>query len=215
MKLLNLDNSPYASRVRMQIRQKKLPIDCISSPIPLRTPEFAAQYPLAKLPVLELDSGETISESTVILDYLEAIYPEPALIPDTPLARAHNGMLVRCADNHLAPALFPLFALLLGGGDRSGADTQIGLIETELGKLDRLLGSQPAPTDRSLQTGDICLSTVVWYVSSLAETFGRAQLISGFDRVVAWWQWLNGYPSVASTLEEMGQAHAAFLEQIK
>lgn len=215
MRLLNLDNSPYASRVRMQIRQKKLPVDCVSSSIPLRTPEFAAAYPLAKVPVLELDSGETISESTVILDYLEAIYPEPALIPDTPLARAQNGMLVRCADNHLAPALFPLFAVLLGGGDRSGASAQITLIEAELAKLDRLLDSQPALSERSLQTGDICLSTVVWYVMSLAETFGRPQLISPFVHVVAWWQWLNGYPSVAATLDEMGQAHEAFLEQLK
>ena len=213
MRLLNLDNSPYASRVRMQIRQKKLPIEWVDSPIPLRTPEFAAAYSLAKLPILELDTGEVIAESTVILDYLEAMYPEPALIPDTPLARAHNGMLVRCADNHLAPALFPLFAVLLGGS--SDASAQIGLVETELAKFERLLESQPALSDRSLQTGDICLSTVVWYVDALAEHFGRAGLLADYPGVVAWWQWLNGYPSVASTLAEMGQAHQAFLAQIQ
>ncbi|MEP1472572.1 MAG: glutathione S-transferase family protein [Halieaceae bacterium] len=215
MKLLNLDNSPYASRVRIQIKHKKLPVDLVSSPIPLRTAEFAAAYPLAKLPVLELDSGETIGESTVILDYLEDIYPEPALIPDTPLARAHNGMLVRCADNHLAPALFPLFALLLGAAEGVDPQDQMALVEAELGKLERLLAARPDSAPRSLLTGDICLTTVIWYVDALAAEFGRENILAGYPAVAAWWQWVQEYPSVAITLEEMAQAHVAVMQQIR
>jgi len=215
MKLLNLDNSPYATRVRIQIRHKKLPVDLLSSPIPLRTPEFAAAYPLAKLPVLELDSGDTIGESTVILDYLEDIYPEPALIPDTPLARAHNGMLVRCADNHLAPALFPLFALLLGASDGVDPQAQIALVEAELGKLERLLSNLADSASRSLWTGDICLTTVIWYVNALVAEFGRDDILAAYPAVSAWWQWVQGYPSVADTLQEMAQAHVAVMQQIR
>lgn len=215
MKLLNLDNSPYATRVRMQIRHKKLPVDLVSSPIPLRTPEFAAAYPLAKLPVLELDSGENIGESTVIMDYLEDLYPEPALRPDTPLARAHNAMLVRCADNHLAPALFPLFALLLGAADGVDPQDQLALVETELGKLERLLAERPDSAPRSLLTGDICLTTVIWYVDALAAEFDRENILAAYPAVAAWWQWVRDYPSVALALEEMAKGHAAVMQQIK
>lgn len=215
MKLINLNNSPYASRVRIQIRQKKLPVELVSSSIALRTAEFAAAYPLAKLPVLELDSGETIGESTVILDYLEAMYPEPALIPDTALARANNGMLVRYADNHLAPALFPLFALLLGAGEGVEPQAQIAAVDAELAKLERLLAAQPDVADRSLQTGDICLATVMWYVIALVAEFGRDHILLDYPGAAAWWQWVNNYSAVAATLDEMAAAHQAVMEQIR
>ena len=69
MKLYNLDNSPFAARVRIQIRHKKLPIAIVEPPIPLRTEEFRDTFPLQKLPILELENGSSICESTVIMDY--------------------------------------------------------------------------------------------------------------------------------------------------
>ena len=46
--------------------------------------------PLGKVPVLEEDSF-VLPESEVIMEYLEERYPEPALLPADPAARARSG----------------------------------------------------------------------------------------------------------------------------
>ena len=43
-----------------------------------REPEHLARNPFGTLPVLELDSGEYLTESLSIIDYLESAFPERA-----------------------------------------------------------------------------------------------------------------------------------------
>ena len=111
MKLHNRDNSPYATRVRIQLRHKQLPIEICEPAESYRTPEFRAVFPLGKIPLLELDDGRMLAESTVIMDYLEDVFPEPSMRFEDPYLRAVDGMYSRWADTHMAPALFPLFQL--------------------------------------------------------------------------------------------------------
>ncbi len=212
MKLINLDHSPYASRVRIQVRHKGLELPFVPPAIPLRTPEYAAAYPLAKAPVLELDDGSHLSESTVIMDYLEDLFPEPALRPREPLARAQNAMLVRCADTHLGPALFPLFGELLApSGDAADLALKFAALEKELGKLQNLLAYLPAFTGRSLQTGDIALAPTVYYIDRIGAAFDRPQLLAACPGIEAWRDWLAQYEAVIRTLDEMGAALDGFL----
>jgi len=58
-----------------------------------RSAAYLARNPQGLLPVLELESGELISQSPAILEYLEERWPTPALLPDEPLARAHSRAL--------------------------------------------------------------------------------------------------------------------------
>ena len=69
MRLYTLDHSPYSTRVRTQIRHKHLPIKFVRPP-ELRSKILKNTFPLGQLPVLELDDGELLGESTVILNYL-------------------------------------------------------------------------------------------------------------------------------------------------
>lgn len=50
--------------------------------------EHIARNPLGLVPVLEVD-GEAIAQSLAIIDYLDARWPEPRLLPADPMARAH------------------------------------------------------------------------------------------------------------------------------
>ena len=53
-----------------------------------REPVHLSRNPTGALPVLELDSGEFITESLPIIEYLEELYPEPMMIGPDALSRA-------------------------------------------------------------------------------------------------------------------------------
>jgi glutathione S-transferase len=63
-----------------------------------RQPEFVAKNPFGQLPLLEMDDGSCLSESTAICGYIEEMFPSPPLIGSTAEERAVTNMLVRRLD---------------------------------------------------------------------------------------------------------------------
>jgi glutathione S-transferase len=60
-----------------------------------KAPEHLARNSLGQVPTLELDDGETISETVAICRYFEEIQPEPSLFGRTPVEKARVDMWVR------------------------------------------------------------------------------------------------------------------------
>ncbi len=63
-----------------------------------RREPYLTKNPQGGIPILELDDGSAISESTAICEYLEEIHPNPSLIGTTPEARARTRAAVREID---------------------------------------------------------------------------------------------------------------------
>lgn len=63
-----------------------------------RRPPYLAQNPAGQTPALVLDDGRVIAESVAIMEYLEELQPEPALIGATAAARAETRMWQRRAE---------------------------------------------------------------------------------------------------------------------
>lgn len=80
--LISATPSPYARKVRIALAEKGIPFE-LQTEVPWDATTLTPQYnPLEKLPVLLLDDGKTaVYESHYILEWLEAKYPEPALLP--------------------------------------------------------------------------------------------------------------------------------------
>ena len=64
---------------------------------PMQDPEFMAISPFGKMPAFR-DGDFAISDSTAIITYLDAIKPEPNLIPTEPKARARTIWYEEYAD---------------------------------------------------------------------------------------------------------------------
>ena len=67
-----------------------------------REPEHLARNPWGTLPVLELDSGQFITESLVIIDYLEGAVSGPGLLPEQAEHRALSRNLERIIELRIA-----------------------------------------------------------------------------------------------------------------
>ncbi|QHE87714.1 glutathione S-transferase [Hydrogenophaga sp. BPS33] len=79
-----------------------------------------ASSPLGKVPYLKTGAG-AMSESTVILDYLESAYPQHPLVPTDPFAAAKVRELVRYTELHLELVARNLYPEAFFGGKVSDA----------------------------------------------------------------------------------------------
>jgi maleylpyruvate isomerase len=93
MKLYGYFRSSAAYRVRIALNLKGIAVEHV--PVHLvrrggeqRSPAYLAKNPLGLVPALELADGTVLTQSLAIIEYLEAIKPEPRLIPSEPVLAA-------------------------------------------------------------------------------------------------------------------------------
>jgi glutathione S-transferase len=98
MKLLIAKPSPFARKVRIALLEKGLAFETLVD-LPWNPGAKAAGLnPLGKVPALELDDGRVLYDSKVIVEYLETLGREPALLPGDPQARVAHRQLEALAD---------------------------------------------------------------------------------------------------------------------
>lgn len=85
-----------------------------------KAPGFAALNPQRLLPVLVTDAGAELTQSLAILEWLDEVHPDPALLPRDPLERAR----VRAFAQVIACEIHPLqnLRVLKYLADEFGAD---------------------------------------------------------------------------------------------
>ncbi|MGI9304608.1 MAG: maleylacetoacetate isomerase [Gammaproteobacteria bacterium] len=91
MKLHSFFRSSAAYRVRIGLNLKGLNYDYVACHLrkgEQRGDQFVALNAHALVPALELNDGTVLAQSLAILEYLDEIHPEPALLPKDALARA-------------------------------------------------------------------------------------------------------------------------------
>lgn len=202
MKLYTLDHSPYSTRVRAQVRHKGLAVEFVCPP-ELRTDALKSTFPLGQLPVLQLDGGELLAESTVILNYLEEMFPQNALRGESALEKARANMFVRWSDTHLAPVMAPIVRAAALSGTRA-VDVAADSVRIELNKLNRLIMSQPDCRGRDMHIGDICAAVSLSFLQAVFELCSNKSLFDEFPIIVDWWHFsLQRNPTLLQSVNEM------------
>lgn len=85
MKLVGMMGSPYVRRVAISMRLMDLSHEHKQISVFRDTEEFRAINPVIKAPTLILDDGEMITDSSMVIDYLESLVgPELSLLPKDP-----------------------------------------------------------------------------------------------------------------------------------
>ncbi len=101
MKLVGLFDSPYVRRVAVSLRLYGFEFEHVALSVFRNQDEMRKINPLLKVPMLVLDSGEKLVESSFILDYLDGEVPaEQRLTP--PAGEARRRVQQQCATALLA-----------------------------------------------------------------------------------------------------------------
>ena len=87
MQLIGMLDSPYVRRVAISLQLLGLPFEHQSISVFRGYDEFRKLNPIVKAPTLICDDGVVLMESTLILDYAEALAAPRSLMPAAPAAR--------------------------------------------------------------------------------------------------------------------------------
>jgi len=92
--------SPFVRKVMAFAGEKGIEIELQPTGFPDPSPDFCTASPFRKMPALK-DGDYELADSSAIIHYLEAKYPEPALIPAEPRARGKTIWFEEFADTIL------------------------------------------------------------------------------------------------------------------
>ncbi|MEA3013431.1 MAG: glutathione S-transferase [Sphingomonadales bacterium] len=92
--------SPFVRKVLVFAAEKGIEVELKPTGLGSKDPEFIEASPFGKMPALR-DGDFAISDSSAIVVYMEAVKPEPNLIPTEPRARARTIWFDEYADTIL------------------------------------------------------------------------------------------------------------------
>jgi glutathione S-transferase len=112
VKLYDSSLAPNPRRVRIFLAEKGIEVPIVAVDIVKaenREPAFLAKNPLGGVPILELDDGTIISESTAICRYFEELQPDPPLMGTDARDRAIVEMWLRRIEFEVAFPIMQMF----------------------------------------------------------------------------------------------------------
>jgi glutathione S-transferase len=115
--------SNYYNKVKLVLLEKGIPFTEERVMTKSTDESVLACSPLGKIPFIRTDKG-ALCESQVIVDYLEALAPQPPLMPADPYAAAKVRELVTFIELHLELVARELYAQAFFGGSVDEATQQ-------------------------------------------------------------------------------------------
>lgn len=97
MQLIGMLDSPYVRRVAVSLQLLGLRFEHRSLSVFRTFDEFSRINPVVKAPTLVCDDGTVLMDSTLILEYAEALARPRSLLPQEPAALAHDLRIVGLA----------------------------------------------------------------------------------------------------------------------
>jgi glutathione S-transferase len=201
MKIYGFPLSPFVRKVVVAVKEKGLDAELVPSNPSQPDAEFLAVSPLGKIPAFR-DGDFTLADSTAIVTYLDARYPEPALLPAAPEARGRAIWFEEVADTVLTPAGAPIVLnrflrprIFGTDGDEGAALAAEEAIRKPLGYLEGEVGD--AWLDGAFSVGDIAVASFIrtlsytgWQLDAasyplLAAWYGRVTARDGWKAAAA------------------------------
>ena len=214
LKLYGFDVSNYFNMIKLALYRKGLDYE-VEIVYPNQEPEFLAKSPMGKVPALETDDG-IIVETNIIMEYLDAKYPDKPLYPSDPFAQARVKELVKFIELYLElPARRCHQEAFFGSkvSDETRKDVKRALFRGITG-LNRLASFSPYVAGEEFSAADIMFLYSVDLASSVAKKLYDIDLLEGSNGAKALMAKLNELPEVQKIAEDRKVANKAFVEYV-
>lgn len=200
MKLLSATPSPYARKVRIALQEKGIAFELVTEQPWSREASAPRYNPLGKVPALILPDGETVYESSFIVEWLETMHPEPALMPADPKARLDARRLDVLGGGVCDAVVLTLMEHLRPADRRSAPwlERQAAKIAGGVAELERRIAPDgPFALGDTFGLGDIAVGCTLGYLDLRLPAFdwraAHPGLVPLFER-------LSWRPSFADTV---------------
>ncbi|MEH1785194.1 glutathione S-transferase family protein [Nostoc sp.] len=207
--------SPNSRRVWITLLEKGLEFELVEIKLDGEQfqPEFLTINPFHHIPVL-VDDGFNVVESLAILDYLEAKYPTPAMLPKDVKDLAIARMVQLVTVNELLPATTTFLPQYLGlpGGDPEKIEKALHKITTVLKFFENLLDDRPYFASHNLTFAEVVAGTVVTRLPKVGICFSEYPKLNAWcDRLIArpTWQATEPTPEVIEAFKSIVVARMA------
>ncbi|MEH1910835.1 glutathione S-transferase family protein [Nostoc sp.] len=98
---------PYAHRSRLVLQEKGIDFDLIEIDLQNKPQGFIDISPYGKVPAIA-HNHHRVWESAVINEYLNEVFPNPPLLPSSPIAKAQARIWIDFANTRFVPAFSAL-----------------------------------------------------------------------------------------------------------
>lgn len=187
MKLIGMLDSPYVRRVAISAKRLGIPLEHEAVSVFRHFDLFQLINPVVKAPTLVLDDGEVLIDSTLIIDYLEALAgPSNSLMPGDLVQRLRALRLIGLALAACEKSVQIYYERTLRPAHiqfEPWVERVEGQLAAAYSALERELEKQPLKTDGSIDQDGITLA-VAWSFTHLVVPdqvqAGQFPLISAF-----------------------------------
>jgi glutathione S-transferase len=162
---------------------------------------FFAMWPIGKIPVLrDEERGETVPETSIIIEYLEQHYPGPKpLLPRDEKQRLETRLWDRFFDLYVQTPMQKVVAdELRGPGEKDprGVADAYASLQVAYGMLDARMRERTWVMGEAFSMADCAAAPALFYADTLAP------LAPGFPNAAAYFDRLATRPSFVRTLAE-------------
>ncbi|RON09009.1 glutathione S-transferase [Pseudomonas brassicacearum] len=200
MKLIGMLDSPYVRRVAISLKSLDIPFEHASVSVFRHFAQFQQINPVVKAPTLVLDNGEVLMDSTLIIDYLEALSgPDRSLMPAPLDQRLRSLRLIGLALAACEKSVQIYYERTLRPAEKQHEpwlERVGGQLLAAYSALEQELDKQPLKMDGSIGQDGITLA-VAWSFSNLVvpDQVSDAQ----FPKIRAFTAYAEQLPAFIST----------------
>lgn len=200
LKMYAIPESLYCAKTRIVLRHKGLVWQELPPPGGYGSVEYKRTVPSGNLPALDHD-GTLIADSEAIAEYLNEVFPVPAMLPSDHAARARCRDRSRFHDTRLEPELRRLFPYL------ETRDCPPNLLQAQASALSERLAQLSvgleAGADEDYLTLDACGFPVTFrWIDALCPHFGLQ--VSWPGPVMSWRAKIERFDAIAEELSNYG-----------
>ena len=195
IRLINARPSPYGRKAAIALIEKNIPYD-ETYDMPWGEGTCTPQYsPLEQLPILILDNGETVYDSSFILDWIDLVYPDPPLMPSSTEALIAERRLKMLGERLMEAIHSITFEMQRPDPGVAWIDRQSRKVRGALAAIDRQVGTRRPRPGQFLSLGDIAVGTTLLVIEFL--------IANKFVEPIKVFEWQTSHPNLTAYTEAL------------